>query len=82
MLLIRKKYNFIKDIELKQLLNEYLLKMYLSAFYIGKMYDSNSKEYLNDDFLVGKAQSIKCKLQVILYKSNKYLFYLLYHHFS
>lgn len=78
---LEKIYNSIIDIELKQLLNEYLLKMYLSAFYIGKMYDSNSKEYLNDDFLVGKAQSMKCRLQVVIYKLNKYLFYLIYHLF-
>lgn len=75
-------YSSIVDIELKEVLEEYLLKLYLNAVCIGKLYKANSKQYLYDEFIKGKAKSTKCRLQVIIYRINKKLFCILYRLFS
>lgn len=71
-------YSTLLDVELKGLLNEYLLKLYLNAVYTGKLHETNSVKYLNDSFLKGKAKSLKCKIQVAIYRSNRNIYYRIY----
>lgn len=72
-------YKTIPDDKFKELANEYLMKVYLNAFYTGKLYKNSSREYLNDMFLIGKAKTLKSKIQVGIYRTSKRLFYLIYH---
>lgn len=72
---LSKIYDMLEDKRLKLLLNDYLVMLYLNAFYIGKMYKKEYKNYINKKFIKGKALFTKNKLKVYLFTLSPQLYY-------
>jgi glycosyltransferase involved in cell wall biosynthesis len=69
-------YASLDDNELKRLLNNYLVMLYLNAFYIGRMYRKECMSYVDKTFLKGKATSFKNRIKVALFRFNTKLYYI------
>jgi len=68
-------YEKLEDKRLKDLLNDYLVILYLYAIYIGKMYKKEYKSYINKKFIKGKALFTKNKIKVYLFTLSPALYY-------
>jgi len=69
-------YDDLTDKQLKQLLNNYLVMLYLNGFYIGKLYRKGFEEFIDKDFLKARAISRKNLLKVKLFCFNPKAYYL------
>lgn len=70
-------YSTLIDDELKSLLFDYLLMLYLNAFFMGKLLGREYENILNDNFLTDMALTRKNKYKFRLFRFNKYLYYYL-----
>lgn len=68
-------YDSIHDFELKNLLNDYLVMLYLNAFYIGKLYRKEYKKFIDKNFLKSRATSSRNRLKVKLFSFNTFIYY-------
>lgn len=68
-------YEGIRDEELKNLLIDYLVMLYLNAFYSGKLIGKNYNKFSDKNFLKGMAKTKKNIYKVRLFCFNKYLYY-------
>lgn len=71
---LEKIYEKLDDLELKKLLNNYLVMLYLHAINYGNLYDRKYKKIYNKRFLLGKARTIKNIFKVLLFIVNKNLY--------
>lgn len=67
-------YEKVDDPELKNLLNDYIVTLFLHGIHAGNLYDSEYSSLINKPFLIRKAKSQKNKLKVILFLFNKRLY--------
>lgn len=70
-------YDQLENSELKRTLNDYLVTLFLHAFYIGKFYKSKYKKYINKKFLTNRASSKRNVLKINIFKINVRLYYLI-----
>ncbi|MGE7614593.1 glycosyltransferase [Paenibacillus sp. NPDC101420] len=75
-------YDELKDIELRQLLNDNLVMKYLSGFKMGRLFRRKYKNLINKRFLLNRAYSRKNKIQVYFLIINKHMYYMTYKFFS
>lgn len=71
---LEKIYRKIEDRELIELLNNYLVMLFLNAIHIGNLYDKEYSNLYSKRFLVGKPKSIKNRIKVLLFIFNKRLY--------
>lgn len=71
---LEKIYEKIDDNELKKLLNDYLVMLFLNAIHVGNLYDKKYNNLYSKSFLIGKPQSIRNKLKARLFIFNKRLY--------
>lgn len=71
---LEKIYEKIDDKELKELLNDYLVMLFLNAINIGNLYYGVETNYYKKRFLIGKPKSLKNKLKVALFLLNKKMY--------
>ncbi|WP_433959451.1 glycosyltransferase [Cytobacillus horneckiae] len=69
---LEKHYSNIEDKELKILLNDYLVTVYLQAIHYGDLY--RRKNLYSTKFLFGKAKTKKNKIKVLLFLINNNLY--------
>lgn len=69
-------YEGLEDIELKKLLYDYLVMLYLNAFCIGKMYQPKYKKYINKTFLKNNALSVRNRRKVALFCFDVRIYYI------
>lgn len=72
-------YEKLEDNELKKLLLDYLVTLYLHAFYIGKLLGTKYKNKINKNLLRKKAYSKNNKNKVRLFLFNEYIYYYYYY---
>jgi glycosyltransferase involved in cell wall biosynthesis len=65
-------YDRVKDLELKRLLDQYLLKLFLKAVYIGYKYGDKNQLDIDKKFVHGKAITIKENIRVIIFNISVY----------
>lgn len=71
---LEKIYEKIEDNDLKRLLNDYLVMLFLNAIHMGNLYGENYKGLFTKNFLKGKALSNKNKFKAGLFIINKSLY--------
>lgn len=71
---LEKIYEKVEDKELKELLNDYLVMLFLHAINYGDLYEKKYNELYSKDFLMGKSISIKNKMKVRLFMFNKRIY--------
>lgn len=71
---LEKIYLSVSDKELKILLNNYLVMLFLNAINIGNLYSKKYKSLYSKMFLFGKASTVKNKVKVSLFILNKNLY--------
>lgn len=71
---LEKIYINIKDVELRKLLYDYLVMLFLNAVSIGNLYDDKGERFYSKSFLIGKPKTIINKLKVILFVFNEKLY--------
>jgi len=71
---LEKIYEKVEDKELKELLNDYLVMLFLHAINYGDLYEKKYNELYSKDFLIGKSISIKNKMKVRLFMFNKRIY--------
>ena len=64
-------YEKIDDKELKELLNDYLVMLFLNAVSIGNLYSNKFNSVYNKKFVIGKSLSRKNKIKAYLFIMNK-----------
>lgn len=74
---LEKIYKRIEDKELKKLLNNYLVMLFLNGINIGDLYSQKYSKVYNKKFLFGKSTTIKNRLKVGLFILNKHLYKIL-----
>lgn len=72
---LEKIYSKIEDADLKKLLNDSLVNKYLNAFQIGGLYKKEFCDVVDKKFLKNKASTMKNKIKVLLFRTNKRLYY-------
>ncbi|MCY1689906.1 glycosyltransferase [Exiguobacterium sp. SL14] len=70
-------YREIEDQKLKKLLNDYLVVLYLNAFFIGALYKNEDAHLLNSTFPLKNAHFMKNKIKSILFLINRKLYYMI-----
>ncbi len=70
-----KLYSEIKDDELRRLLNNNLVDLYLNIFQVARLYKKKYNYLINKSFLRGKAYTKRNKLRVALFMFNKRVYY-------
>lgn len=70
-------YKKLEDQELKKLLNDYLVVLYLHAFFIGALYKKEDAHLLNSTFPLKNSYFIKNKMKSILFFMNKKVYYVI-----
>ena len=73
--ILRQQYMSIKDSKLKTLLMNYLVTLYLHAFYNGKLLGSKYRNSIDKIFLKEMALTKRNKRRVALFCFNRYLYY-------
>jgi glycosyltransferase involved in cell wall biosynthesis len=68
-------YAALNDEELKRLLFDYLVMLYLNAFYLGKMLGKEYNSMFDKSFLSGMALTNKNRFKERLFRLNKYIYY-------
>lgn len=68
---LEKIYEKIDNKELKKLLNDYLVMLFLNAVNIGNLYSNKYKNVYNKKFIFGKPLSRKNKIKAYLFIMNK-----------
>lgn len=72
---LKKLANTIENKELKELLQNNIACLFLSAVYKGKLIDKRCQDIVNSDFFTGLALLQKTRLKVRLFCLNKRLYY-------
>jgi glycosyltransferase involved in cell wall biosynthesis len=68
-------YDSLEDDYLKKKLNNYLVMLYLNAFYIGRLYRSNYKKCIDKSFLKERATSRRNLIKVRLFCINTIVYF-------
>lgn len=72
---LEKMYSKIENEYAKKILNNYLLYIFLGGVYIGKLYDKESKKYINKKFVLGKSITMLDYAKSTLFLINTRLYY-------
>jgi hypothetical protein len=72
-------YKEIDDQELQNFLYDYLAKLYLHAFFIGKLIGAKNNRIIDKRFLKGLAHSSKNKRRVSLFSFSRIIYYYYYY---
>ncbi len=67
-------YEKIDDVELKELLNNYLVMLFLNAIHLGDLYDKKYNNVYSKKFLLGKSLTRKNKIKATLFILNKKIY--------
>ena len=70
-------YENLEDRDLKKLLNDYLVVLYLNAFFIGELHKKEDAHLLNSIFPLKNAYFIKNKIKSIIFLTNRKLYYMI-----
>lgn len=70
-------YSKLVNIKLKKLLYDYLVMLYLSSFYIGKLYRKDYKPLINKKFVWVKSKTVKNRFKAILFCLSPFAYYYL-----
>lgn len=68
-------YSQINNKQHRKILKDYLVMLYLNAFYVGKLYRKEYKHLLNKKFVIKNACTIRNKLKAILFFIDEKLYY-------
>lgn len=71
---LEKIYGDIKDKELREELNDYLVMLFLHAVNAGNLYDKKYDTLYNKNFLIGKSKSLRNKIKSGLFILNRNLY--------
>ena len=74
---LSEEFDKIDDVMARMVLNDFLVTMYLSGFFIGKLYKRQHRQILNAEFLKNRAFTPKNKVKVAIFCFNKKLYYLI-----
>lgn len=70
-------YDSLNDKYLKKLLNNYLVMLYLNAFYVGRLYRKDFKKFIDKKFLIARATSRENIMKVSLFCLNTKAYFLI-----
>ena len=68
-------YESLEDPELRELLYNYIVMLYLNAFYIGKLYRKAYKEYIDKAFLIKHARGLRNRSKTALFCINPVVYW-------
>ena len=74
---LEKIYEEIDDVELKRLLNDYLVMLFLNAINFGNLYSKKYRNIYDPTFLIGKATSRRNIVKSKLFLFNKKIYKIL-----
>lgn len=69
-------YDFLDDLKLKLLLKDYLVMLYLNAFYVGRLHQKKFRKYIDKKFLKENALTAKNLRKTKLFCFNIRIYYL------